>query len=96
MFLCNTLVKFFFEKYLIENVENTISEPLVCKRFWESMPPEPHPPPPQQQQQTVVSGASFLAPAPQLKLRSVVPVSWPKCSLAPSTVKFPYKIEKAQ
>ena len=52
--------------------ENTISEPLDFKLFWERMPQKLPPPP---QQQTRVSGASFLAPAPQLKLRSVVPVS---------------------
>ena len=33
---------FFLKKYLMENAENTISEPLDFKMFWGMMPPDPH------------------------------------------------------
>ena len=41
----------------MENVENTISEPLDLKIFWGRMPQDPPPPP----LQTRVSGARFRA-----------------------------------
>ena len=52
----------FLEKYLIENVENTISEPLDFKIVWERTPPNPPP------QQTRVSGASFQAQSPPVEI----------------------------
>ena len=33
---------FFLKKSLMENAENTISEPLDFKIFWGRMPPDPH------------------------------------------------------
>ena len=56
-------VEFALEKYLIVNVENTISEPLHFKLFWGQCPQNPpspaHPP-----EQTHISSASFQAPSP--------------------------------
>ena len=56
-------VEFPLEKYLIVNVENTISEPLHFKIFWRGCPQNP-PPPAQPPEQTRVSSASFQAPPP--------------------------------
>ena len=58
--------KLFDRKYLMENVENTISEPLDFKLFWGRWPQTPRD-----------SGARFQGPPPpplQLKIGSADPV----------------------
>ena len=63
--------KLFDRKYLMENVNNTIFEPLDFKLFWGRMAPDPT-------LQTRDPGARVQGPpppSPQLKIGSTVPAS---------------------
>ena len=56
----------FLTKYLMDNADNTIFEPLDFKIFWGRMPPAPS-------LQTRASGARFQAPPPPLSWKYAPP-----------------------